>query len=62
MPKMNEKLQKGEACFRSSVNMLAIKWHDKMDVFMISMMHTEEFVDVPRDYKKLYRNRLAYMI
>jgi len=52
MPKMNEKLQKKEAYFCSSVNMLAIKWHDKKDVFMISTMHTEEFVDVPRRYRK----------
>jgi len=52
MPRMNEKLQKEEACFRSSVNMLAIKWHDKKDVFMISTMYTEEFVDVRRHYRK----------
>lgn len=52
MPRMNEKLQKGEACFRSSVNMLAIKWQDKKDVFMISTMHREEFVNVPKHWKQ----------
>jgi len=36
MPKMNEKLKKGEAYFRSVANMLAIKWQDKKEVFMIS--------------------------
>jgi len=49
---MNEKLQKREACLRSSANILFIKWHDKKDVFIISTMHTKEFVDVPRRYKK----------
>jgi len=52
MPRMNEKLQKREACFRSSVKMLAVKWHDKKDVFMILTMHTQEFVNVPRRYRK----------
>lgn len=52
MPKMNEKLQKEEACFRSSENILAIKYYDKKDVYMISTMHTEEFVDVPKRYNK----------
>ena len=49
MPKMHEKLKKGEACFRSA-NMLAIKWQDKKEVFMISTIHKEEFVDVPKHY------------
>lgn len=52
MPKMDEKLQKGEACFRSSENILAIKNYDKKDVDMISTMHTEKFVDVPKRYNK----------
>lgn len=50
MSKMNEKLQKEEACYHSSSNMLAIKWHDKKEVFMISTAHTEEFVDVQKHY------------
>jgi len=51
MPKMNKKLKKGEAYFRSSANMLArIKWQDKKEVFIISTIHKEEFVDVPKHY------------
>lgn len=50
MPKMDEKLKKGEACFRSSGNMLVMKWQDKKEVFMISTIHKAEFVDVEKRY------------
>lgn len=52
MPKMDEKLKMGEACFRSSENILAVKYYDKKDVYMISTMHTEQFVDVLKCYNK----------
>ena len=47
---MDEKLKKGEACFRSSGNMLVMKWQDKKEVFMISTIHKAEFVDVEKRY------------
>ncbi|KAK2578713.1 hypothetical protein KPH14_000840 [Odynerus spinipes] len=50
MPKMDEKLKKGEACFRSAGNMLAIKWQDKKEVWMISTVHKAEFADVKKRY------------
>ena len=50
IPEMNEKLQKGEPCFRMSGNILAIKRHYKKEIFIISIIHTEEFVDVPKHY------------
>ena len=50
IPKMNEKLQKGQTCFRSSVNISDIKWHDRKEIFIISTIHTEEFVDVLKHY------------
>lgn len=46
MPKMDEKLKKGEACFCSARNMLAIKWQDKKTVWMISTVHKAELVEV----------------
>ena len=51
IPEMNQKLQKGEPCFRTSANILAIKRHyKKKEIFIISTIHTEEFVDVPKHY------------
>ncbi|KAK2578996.1 hypothetical protein KPH14_012658 [Odynerus spinipes] len=48
MPKIHDRLRKGEASFRSSKNLLVIKWADKKDVYMLSTMHTSEFTTVSR--------------
>ena len=44
MPIMDKKLKKGEIDFRTSSNMLALKWRDKRDVFMLSTFHNSEFI------------------
>lgn len=48
MPKMTEKLNAGEMCFRSSSNMLALKWKDKRDVYMLSTCHTADFINTKK--------------
>ena len=37
MPKINDQLKKGEASFRSSNNLLVIKWMNKKEVYMLSI-------------------------
>lgn len=48
MPKFEEHLKKGEACFRTSNTLLAMKWIDKKEVYMITSMHTAHFAAVSR--------------
>lgn len=48
MPKITDILRKGEASSRSTKNLLAIKWMDKKEVYMLSTMHTSEFATVVR--------------
>ena len=43
MPKIDERLKRGQATFRSPNNLSAIKWMDKKEVYMLSTMHTVEF-------------------
>ncbi|XP_023290186.1 piggyBac transposable element-derived protein 4 [Orussus abietinus] len=45
MPKMSEKLEKGDLSFRSSGNLLALKWQDKREVWMLSTSHSAEYKD-----------------
>jgi len=44
MPIMDKKLKKGEIDFRTTSNLLALKWRDKRDVFMLSTFHNSEFI------------------
>lgn len=44
MPVMSEKLESGELSFRSSSNMLAVKWKDKRDVYVLSTCHSADYV------------------
>lgn len=43
MPKMKEKLKSGELSFRSSGNLLALKWQSKHEVWMLSTSHSAEY-------------------
>ncbi|XP_070161390.1 piggyBac transposable element-derived protein 4-like [Polyergus mexicanus] len=52
MPKISDKLKKGEAVFRSSENLLAMKWSDRKEFYMLSTIHTAEFAEVPKKVKK----------
>lgn len=52
MPKINDKLKKGEAVFRSSENLLAMKWSDRKEFYMLSTIHNEEFAEVPKKSRK----------
>ncbi|KAJ8870604.1 hypothetical protein PR048_029627 [Dryococelus australis] len=53
MPKMAEKLQKGQLTFKSvSGLMLAMKWCDRRDVYMLSTFHSADKQDTSKkDYK-----------
>ncbi|KAJ8939467.1 hypothetical protein NQ318_022521 [Aromia moschata] len=48
MPKFEKKLKKGETEFRSSEHMLALKWKDRREVFMLSTMHENKMVTLPK--------------
>lgn len=48
MPIMNEKLKTGEIYFRSSPNMLALKWQDKREVYMLTTCHSANFVNTKK--------------
>lgn len=48
MPQLTEKLKKGETSWRSSDKLLVIKWKDRRDVTMISTMHENKMVTIPK--------------
>ncbi|XP_014483478.1 PREDICTED: piggyBac transposable element-derived protein 4-like isoform X2 [Dinoponera quadriceps] len=48
MPRIDDQLKKGEVSFRSSKNLLALKWIDKEEVYIISTMHTADFTTISR--------------
>lgn len=52
MPRMEENLKKGEICYRSTSNLLTMKWCDKKNVWMLSSVHTAMFVESDkREYR-----------
>ncbi|CAK9832586.1 PiggyBac transposable element-derived protein 4 [Anthophora retusa] len=51
MPIIQNKLKTGEASFRSSRYLLAMRWYDKREVYMLSPFHSEEFVETKRHYQ-----------
>jgi len=51
MPVIQNKLKTGEASFRSSKYLLAMRWCDKREVYMLSSFHSEEFVETKRHYR-----------
>ena len=48
MPIMKEKLENGEMCFRSSSNMIAVKWQDKREVHMLSTCHSADYMNTKK--------------
>ncbi|RLU25290.1 hypothetical protein DMN91_003383 [Ooceraea biroi] len=48
MPIISEKLNRGEMCFRSSSKMLALKWQDKREVYMLSTYHSADFINTKK--------------
>lgn len=55
---MDKELKKGELNFRTSSNLLALKWRDKGDVFILSSFHTSAFMCTEREIRRL-RNLYA---
>lgn len=49
MPEMEEKLKGGECVSRSNHNLLALKWRDKKDVWMLSTSHSDDFVETKKN-------------
>lgn len=55
MPRMEESLKIGEISYRSTNNLLAIKWRDKKDVWMLSTVHAATLIETE---KRNYRTGL----
>lgn len=65
MPRMEENLKRGEICYRLTSNLLAMKWRNKKDVWMLSSVHAAMLVETEkRDYLQSYlsRNHPAFRI
>lgn len=48
MPKLKPKLDKGETSWQSSDKLLALKWKDRRDVYMLTTMHENEIITLPK--------------
>ena len=48
MPIMKEKLKNGEMCFQPSSNMIAVKWEDKREVYMLSTCHSADYINTKK--------------
>lgn len=48
VPPMSEKLKKGEIQFRSSGTLLALKWMDNKEVWMLSTVHGPQMVETDK--------------
>jgi len=59
MPHIEEKLKRGEMCYRSTDILLAMKWHDKKEVWMLSSAHAAALIETEkRDYRTgLYKKK-----
>ena len=44
LSKFDEKLERGQQVFKHTEHFLALKWHDKRDVLMLSTIHTADAV------------------
>lgn len=55
MSRMEENLKIGEICYRSTNNLLAMKWRDKKDVWMLSTVHIARLIETE---KRNYRTGL----
>lgn len=54
MPIRQEKLEKDEISFRSSENLLCIKWQDRREVWMLTTLH---YADIVNTQKIHYRTK-----
>ncbi|XP_065917271.1 piggyBac transposable element-derived protein 4-like [Dysidea avara] len=52
MPKFTKKLKRGEIDYYHSDELLALTWHDKRDVRMLSTVHTPVIVDTNKVHHK----------
>ncbi|XP_046142146.1 piggyBac transposable element-derived protein 4-like [Osmia bicornis bicornis] len=55
MPHMEENLKRGEICYRSTNILLAMKWRDKKDVWILSSVHAARLIEIPK-------KRLSYRV
>lgn len=64
MPHMEEKLKRGEMCYRSTDILLAMKWHDKKEVWMLSSAHAAALIETEkRDYRSgLYKKKPSCIV
>ncbi|CAH1972326.1 unnamed protein product [Acanthoscelides obtectus] len=56
MPVFDKKLKQGDTDWRSSENLLAIKWKDRRDVVMLTSMHENRMVTLPKINRSTYEN------
>ncbi|CAK9796304.1 PiggyBac transposable element-derived protein 4 [Anthophora quadrimaculata] len=61
--RMEENLKKGEICYRSTSNLLAMKWHSKKDVWMLSSVYSAVLMETEeRDYRTgLFKQKPSYV-
>ena len=64
IPHMEEKLKRGEMCYRSTSVLLAMKWHDKKEVWMLSSAHAATLIESEkRDYRTgLYKKKPSCIV
>ena len=48
LPQLTKKLKKGEVEALHNNTMMALKWKDKREVFMLTTMHTDEMIDTEK--------------
>lgn len=48
MPILDKKLKRGECDWRSSENFLVVKWKDRRDVVMLTNLHQNKMITLPR--------------
>ena len=55
MPSFPERLRRGEQVHKCTEDLLAIKWKDKRDVFMITTVHTADMISTSKIDAKTQR-------
>ncbi|CAF3240747.1 unnamed protein product [Rotaria sp. Silwood2] len=52
LPKFEDKIEKGQQVYQNTDNMLALKWHDKREVMMLSTIHEPRMEFTGKNYPK----------
>lgn len=58
MPSFSERLRRGEQVHKCTEDLLAIKWKDKRDVFIITTVHTADMISTSKIDAKTQRETI----